>query len=104
LEKYKWPGSAQILTELIQAGSEVLVSAIHKLINSIRNKKELPDQWKESIIVPIHKRMIAMIIVEYHIYQLHTKLYQISFSQVYVHTQKKLLQIAIVDFEIKDIY
>jgi hypothetical protein len=28
---------------------------IHKLINSILNKGELPDQWKESIIVPIHK-------------------------------------------------
>jgi hypothetical protein len=28
---------------------------IHKLINSIWNKEELPDQWKESIIVPVHK-------------------------------------------------
>jgi hypothetical protein len=31
------------------------VSVIHKLITLIWNKKELPDQWKESIIVPIHK-------------------------------------------------
>jgi hypothetical protein len=23
------------------------MSVIHKLINSIRNKKELPDQWKD---------------------------------------------------------
>jgi hypothetical protein len=29
---------------------------MHKLINSIWNKEELPDQWKESIIVPIHKK------------------------------------------------
>jgi hypothetical protein len=28
---------------------------IHKLITSIWNKEEMPDQWKESIIVPIHK-------------------------------------------------
>jgi len=28
---------------------------IHKLINSIWNKEELPHQWKESIIVPIYK-------------------------------------------------
>jgi hypothetical protein len=28
---------------------------IHKLINSIWNKEELPDQWKKSIIVPVHK-------------------------------------------------
>jgi hypothetical protein len=32
------------------------VSVIHKLITSIWNKKELRDQWKKSIIVPIHKR------------------------------------------------
>jgi hypothetical protein len=32
-----------------------LVSVIHKLITSIWNKEEMPDQWKESIIVPIHK-------------------------------------------------
>jgi hypothetical protein len=34
----------------------MLLSAIYKLINSVWNKEELPDQWKESIIVPIHKR------------------------------------------------
>jgi hypothetical protein len=33
----------------------MLLSAIHKLINSVWNKEELPDQWKEYIIVPIHK-------------------------------------------------
>jgi hypothetical protein len=31
------------------------VPVIHKLITSIWNKEELPDQWKECIIVPIHK-------------------------------------------------
>jgi hypothetical protein len=34
----------------------MLLSSIHKLINSIWNKEQLPDQWKESIIVPIHKK------------------------------------------------
>jgi hypothetical protein len=56
LKKYKSPGSDQIPAELIQAGNETLVSVIHKLITSIWNKKELPDQWKECIIVPIHKK------------------------------------------------
>jgi hypothetical protein len=55
LKKYKSPGSGQILTEPIQAGGKILLlSAIHKLLNSIWNKEELPDQWKESIIVPGH--------------------------------------------------
>jgi hypothetical protein len=54
LKKYKSPGSDQIPAELIQAGGEILMSVFHKLINSCWSKKELPDQWKESIIVPIH--------------------------------------------------
>jgi hypothetical protein len=56
LKKYKSPGSDQIPAELIQAGGKILLSEIHKLMNSVRNKKELPYQWKESIIVPIHKK------------------------------------------------
>jgi hypothetical protein len=56
LKKYKSPGSDQIPAELIQAGGEILLSEIHKLINSVWNKEELPDQWKELIIVTIHKR------------------------------------------------
>jgi hypothetical protein len=43
LKMYKSPGSDQILAELIQAGGELLLSAIHKLINSVWNKEELPD-------------------------------------------------------------
>jgi hypothetical protein len=54
LKKYKSPGSDQIPAELHQAGGEILVSVIHKLITSIQNKEELPDQWKESITVPSH--------------------------------------------------
>jgi hypothetical protein len=55
-KKYKSPGSDQIPAELIQAGSEMLLSAIHKLINSVWNKEEVPNQWKESIVVPVHKK------------------------------------------------
>jgi hypothetical protein len=34
----------------------MLLSAILKLINSVWNKEELPDQWKESIIAPVYKK------------------------------------------------
>jgi hypothetical protein len=47
------PGIDQIPAELIQAGSERLESEIHKPINSVRNKEQLPEQWKEFIIGPI---------------------------------------------------
>jgi hypothetical protein len=46
LKKYKSPGSDQIPAEPIQAGCEILLSAIHELINSVWNKEELPDQRK----------------------------------------------------------
>jgi hypothetical protein len=42
--------------ELIKAGGKTIHCAIHKLIISIWNKEELPEEWKESIIVPIHKK------------------------------------------------
>jgi hypothetical protein len=55
LKKYKSPGSDEIPSELIQAGGRILLSAIHKLITSVWNK-ELIDQWKECIIVPVNKK------------------------------------------------
>jgi hypothetical protein len=55
-KKYKSPGNDQIMAELIQTRGKILLSAIHKLINSVWNKEELPDQWKEYIIVPVHKK------------------------------------------------
>jgi hypothetical protein len=56
LKRYKSPGSDQIPAELIKAGGVILGSKIHKPINSIWNKEDLPDHWKESIIVPTHKK------------------------------------------------
>jgi hypothetical protein len=56
LKKYKSQGSDQIPAELIQPGGEILLSASHKLIHFVWNKEELPDRWKEYIIVPIHKK------------------------------------------------
>jgi hypothetical protein len=55
-KSYKAPGSDQIPAELYQAGREVMHSEIHKLIILIWKKEELPHQWKESIVVPIHKK------------------------------------------------
>jgi hypothetical protein len=44
LKKYKSAGSVQIPAELIQAGGEIFLSAIHKLMNSVWNKEELHNQ------------------------------------------------------------
>jgi hypothetical protein len=56
LKGYKLPGIDQILAQLIHTGGNTLRSEIHELINSIWNKEELPQQWKESVNVPIHKK------------------------------------------------
>jgi hypothetical protein len=53
LRKYKSLGIHGIPAELIQEEGEILHSEIHKLVSSIWNKEELPDQWKESITVLI---------------------------------------------------
>jgi hypothetical protein len=49
------PGVDEIPVELVQAGAKRLCPEIHKLTKMIWNK-ELPHQWKESIVVPIPKK------------------------------------------------
>jgi hypothetical protein len=56
LRSYKSPGTDQIPSELIKAGSETLYSEMHRLICYIWDKEELPQHWKESIIVPVHRK------------------------------------------------
>jgi len=41
---------------MFKAGGRTIHSKIHKLINSIWNKEELPEEWKESITVLIYKK------------------------------------------------
>jgi hypothetical protein len=56
LKSHKSPGIVQIPAELIKAGGRTIRCAIPKLIISIWNKEELPEEWKKSIIVPIYKK------------------------------------------------
>ena len=56
LKHHKSPGIDQIPGELIKTGVRTIYSAIHELIFSVWNKEELPEEWKESIIVPICKK------------------------------------------------
>jgi hypothetical protein len=56
LKSHKSPGIDQIPAELIKAGGCTIRCAIHKIIIAIWNEEEMPGEWKESIIVPIHKK------------------------------------------------
>jgi hypothetical protein len=59
-KKRKAPGADHIPSKLIEKGRDKLYEEIHKLIVFIWNKEELPQEWKESIIVPIHKECDRM--------------------------------------------
>ena len=56
LKRHKATGVDHIPSELIQAGGDKLF----KEILLICNKEELPQEWKEPIIVPIHKESDRM--------------------------------------------
>jgi len=55
LKSHKSPGIDQTPAELIKAWGKTIRCEVHKLITSVWNKEELPDEWKESIIVPTYK-------------------------------------------------
>jgi len=41
---------------MIKAGGRTIRSEVYKLINSIWNQEELPEEWKQSITVRIFKK------------------------------------------------
>ena len=49
LKRPKSLGIDQFPAELIKAGGKIICSDIHKLINSIWNEEELPEEWKVSV-------------------------------------------------------
>jgi hypothetical protein len=82
LKKYISPGSDEIQAELIQAGGKILLSVIHKLINSVWIRKNCPISGRSLLLYPFTKRVIKLtnnyrliIIVGYHYHHLHTKFY-----------------------------
>jgi hypothetical protein len=52
----KSPGIDQIPAEFTKVEGRKIRSGIHKGINSIWNKEELPEDWEESVIVLIYKK------------------------------------------------
>jgi len=65
----KSSGTDQIPSELIKAGGRTICYQIHKLIISIWNKDELPEEWKQSSLYLSIRRAIkqtAVITGAYH--------------------------------------
>jgi hypothetical protein len=56
LKCHKSPGIDQTPAELIKAVGKTIRLEIRKLITSVWKKEKLPEEWKESNVVPIHKK------------------------------------------------
>lgn len=56
LKNNKSPGTDQITGEMLKAGEEITVDLLFKLFQKIWTEKTIPTEWKESLIVPIHKK------------------------------------------------
>jgi len=56
LKSHTSSGIDKILTELIVAEGRTIRHEIHKIVISLWNKEELPEEWKESILVPLYKK------------------------------------------------
>jgi len=81
LKSHKSSGIDEIPAELIKVGGRTMCLEVHKFITSIWKKEKLPEEWKESIIVPICKKGIKPIVViieAYHFCLPLTKFYPTS--------------------------
>jgi hypothetical protein len=56
LKSHKSRCIEQIPKELIVAGCRIIRCKIKKFIISMWDKEELPEEWKQLIIVPIYKK------------------------------------------------
>jgi hypothetical protein len=100
VKTHKSTGTDQSTVELIIAGCRTIRCEIQQLINSILNKEEMPEEWKESIIGSIYKkgakadhsnyRGISRLSIRY-------KVLSYICCQVYLPVQRNLLWIINVD-------
>jgi len=62
---------------LIKAGGWTIFFEIHKLTNSIWNKEELSEEWKDSIVIPIYKKGVKTDCRNYRVISLLSATYKI---------------------------
>jgi hypothetical protein len=56
IKGHESPGIEEIPVQLIKTGGRTFGCEIHKLIDSIWNKEEFPEEWKKSIVLHIYRR------------------------------------------------
>jgi hypothetical protein len=63
LTRHKSPSVDQIRAELIKADGRAIRSEIRKLINSIWDKEELPEEYNESLYLSIRRAIKQIVII-----------------------------------------
>jgi hypothetical protein len=63
LKKYTYSGTYQIPAELIQAGTETLVSVIHKLINSLWKRRNCLIGGRSLLLYQLTNSMIKLTVI-----------------------------------------
>jgi len=58
LKRHRLPSVDKIPAELIKVGGRTIHSEVHKLINSVWNKKGLPENWKSPSLYLSIRRVI----------------------------------------------
>uniref|UniRef100_A0A8D8TNG9 Craniofacial development protein 2 n=1 Tax=Cacopsylla melanoneura TaxID=428564 RepID=A0A8D8TNG9_9HEMI len=56
LKNNKAPGQDSIFAEVLKAGGDIIAKKLHMLILEIWEKEEIPDEWKEAVVIPIFKK------------------------------------------------
>ena len=56
LNKGKSPGIDNISRELVQAGGDAVISALHKICNKIWKTGEWPIPWTQSLIITVPRK------------------------------------------------
>ncbi|PNF20714.1 hypothetical protein B7P43_G17652 [Cryptotermes secundus] len=50
------PGGDNIPAELLKAGGQAGITALHRIINKVWEEEKIPEDWRKSTICPIFKK------------------------------------------------
>ena len=56
LKNGKAPGSDEIVAELVKNGGQVMVDWLWELLREVWRTKSVPQEWKNAILIPLHKK------------------------------------------------
>ncbi|CAG9836179.1 unnamed protein product [Diabrotica balteata] len=56
MKNNKSPGKYGITTEMLKYGGKVVINTLHSLFNKILKEKRIPNNWKESVTIILHKK------------------------------------------------